>query len=212
MPGDERGARALWLGWTAAGAVAWGGGLLGAILLQRAVERFIGLQMAGARLSALGDVALQGLLLAVVQAALIRRYAGHIRWWGWATAGGVLLTLAAVTIGMRGDITAQSNTYPVILLVQGALVGGAQWFALRRRVARAGWWVFATALGWAVGEVARILMIRLYFDYVWAVASPWFLPAVILGTTLGGALYGALLGRLLVALLRQTTQAADLPA
>lgn len=213
VPGDGRGARALWLGWTAAGAVAWGGGQLGAILLQRAVERFIGLQMAGARLSTLGDVATQGLLLAVVQALLIRRYAGHIRWWGWATAGAVLLTLAAVTIGMRGDITAQSNTYLVILLVQGALVGGAQWFALRRRVARAGWWVLATALGWAVGEGARILMLRLYFDYVWAVASPWFFPAVfILGTTLGGALYGALLGRLLVALLRQTTQAADLPA
>jgi putative NADH-flavin reductase len=36
-------------------------------------------------------------------------------------------------------------------LVGGALIGFAQWLAMRKSVSRAGWWIPATAVGWALG-------------------------------------------------------------
>jgi len=135
---DEPRAERLWIGWTAAGAVAWGSGLLGAILLASAIAQVMGPRTGDAHATVLIEVTAQGLLLVAAQTALLRRYAPHVRWWAGATAGGVLLTLAVAAVGVRGDITAQSNAYGVILLCEGALVGGVQWLALRHQVAGAG--------------------------------------------------------------------------
>ncbi len=41
----------------------------------------------------------------------------------------------------------------VALGVFGALVGAAQWVALRGEIRQAGWWILATTLGWAAGGV-----------------------------------------------------------
>jgi hypothetical protein len=49
----------------------------------------------------------------------------------------------------------------------GAVVGIAQWLVLRKHVRPSGWWVPATAAGWAVGAVA--LSTALYVDEVLAV-------------------------------------------
>jgi len=210
---DEAQAGRLWIGWTAAGAVAWGGGLLGAILLDMVMAQVMGPRTGDAHATVLIEVTAQGLLLIAAQAALLRRYAPHVRWWAGATAGGILLTLAVAAVGVRGDITAQSNAYGVILLCEGAMVGGVQWLALRRQVAGVRWWVLATALGWAIGEIARfsVVIAATRFYFFSGVDNPWVFPTLfILGATLGGAVYGALLGRFLVVLLRQAPQVADL--
>jgi hypothetical protein len=56
-----------------------------------------------------------------------------------------------VTSGADAARILAANT-GVSMTMFGALVGGAQWLALRRRV-RAGWWLPATCLGWALSGV-----------------------------------------------------------
>jgi hypothetical protein len=72
----------------------------------------------------------------------------------------------------------------------GTVVGVLQWLVLRRQVARAGWWVLASTVGWVVG-----------------------MP---LGDSVGGpalgAAYGAITGTALVLLLRQAPLSPRDPA
>ncbi len=66
----------------------------------------------------------------------------------WLTWGGGIEVVFALD-----DVVA----YEVAVVLSGALggtsVGIAQWLVLRRRVARAGWWVLASSVGLAVGMV-----------------------------------------------------------
>jgi hypothetical protein len=72
-------------------------------------------------------------------------------WLGWlfastvslAVAGGVLVGLYVTTEG--------SFVLPQVTL--GASIGVAQWLVLRGRVTRAGWWVLASTIGFALGSV-----------------------------------------------------------
>ncbi len=210
--GEHRDVWPVWVGWIVGGAVAWGGGTLVATLLVGGLARSVGLHwMAGGGIGLI-YVAVQGLLLVVAQAVVIRRYARHVHWWAGATAGGILLTLAAIAVGMHGDLGSQAVAYGVLL--EGVVVGGAQWLALRRQVPRPGWWALATALGWPAAAIAgRLLTWPAFLLFHPALGTLWGITAlIVLGATLGGALYGALLGRLLVALLRRMPRAADLPA
>ena len=68
----------------------------------------------------------------------------------------------------------------------GVTVAGAlQWLVLRRQVARAGWWVLASTVGWVVGGLV---------SGITDAAVGW---AVL------GAVYGAITGAVLVWLLRR---------
>jgi uncharacterized integral membrane protein len=69
--------------------------------------------------------------------------------------------------------------------VFGTMVGTAQWMVLRKRIHRSGWWVLASAVGWAVGQaVSRVVALFVVdtagLDVGWAVV--------------GGAMVGAVLG------------------
>ena len=204
--GERWNAGPVWVGWIVAGAVAWGGGTLMASLLVGVYARFAGPHWTDGHAIGLIEVAAQGVLLVVAQSVVVLRYARHARWWAVATAGGVLLTLAAVTVGVRGDMGTQSVAYGAIVLLEGAVVGGAQWLALRRQVSGSGWWVLATALGWPAAAITgRILAWPVILLYHPASGPLWVVPTLfILGATLGGAL----LGRVLVALLRKPLRVA----
>ena len=69
------------------------------------------------------------------------------------------------------------------------MLGVLQWLVLRRQVARAGWWVLASTVGWIVGGLV---------SGITDTAAGW---AVL------GAVYGAITGAVLVWLLRH--RAAD---
>ena len=62
-------------------------------------------------------------------------------------------------------------------LIVGGMTGLMQWFVLRHRFSQAGWWILASALGWALG---------------WSVIV--FLPPALLG--LGGLILGTATGAL----------------
>jgi len=42
---------------------------------------------------------------------------------------------------------------------QGVVTGLAQWLVIRWRIPRAGWWIFATAIGWPAGLLAGIALL-----------------------------------------------------
>ena len=74
-------------------------------------------------------------------------------WWVLASSVGWVLGLAggfAAGFAIGGAVSgiASQSAFGAVL---GASIGTLQWVVLRRQIARAGWWVLATALGMGVG-------------------------------------------------------------
>ena len=100
----------------------------------------------------------------------------------------------------------------VIVVIQGLAGGFMQWLVLRRRIAGAGWWIPASALGFPLALVIADKAMRLVGDFAaapillgilfgvlsgampWLVlrrqnaGAGWWLPAHLLGALVGGAL------------------------
>jgi hypothetical protein len=88
--------------------------------------------------------------------------------------------------------------YAVVAALGGAVRGILQWLVLRGKVSRAGWWVLASTVGWALGmTVSRVIP--------WGDDSDVLLPMVVTG-----AVMGAVTGGALVWLLRQPVPEAQL--
>jgi len=103
----------------------------------------------------------------------------------------------AMSTETTSPTTAEPEQWMVYLLAVGAgLFAGAvlaffQWRALRRHFNRAGWWVPANSLAWAVG----MPLIFLSMDTVFSLQSPAAMVLAFLGTlALTGALVGAIHG------------------
>ena len=76
----------------------------------------------------------------------------------WIPLTGVGWSLGLVTIAFFGlqeyYIEVESPLFATIVVSSWfGIIGIAQWLFLRNRVSRAGWWVFATYLGWTLGFV-----------------------------------------------------------
>ncbi len=163
----------LWLRWVAANALGEMVGL-GATTAVIAVA-FSGLE----EQAGVGSVLLL-FLLAVASGAIEATVVGLAQWWAmhpwfpaitrrawWlatligALAAYVLGYLPSTLMSLGGDASQSQVTEPpqwVVLLlaaglgaVAGAVLSFAQWRALRKRVARAGWWVPANMVAWSVG-------------------------------------------------------------
>jgi hypothetical protein len=151
--------------------------------------------------------ALVGTLVGVGQWLALRRRVPLAVWWwvlagaaGWAVGGLVGDALAIeleVVIdavdGNEGSVLAATLVGAVIGAVGGTLAGTAQWLLLRRQAPSAGWWVLASAVGWAAG---------------WALgwALGWAVAGVVVDAVpgaLGGAVGGAITGGALVWLLQR---------
>jgi hypothetical protein len=105
------------------------------------------------------------------------------------------------------------STFFVDGLVIGTALGFAQWFVLRRRIPRAGWWVVLSIVGFGVGKalseavapatssvlnyalggaliglsvgLAQWLILRLHVSMAW-----WWVPASILAWVVGWSFIG----------------------
>ncbi len=191
----------LWLWWVLASTVGWGvgGGAVGVALgggLSRGivVTGYVGMVM-----GVIAAGALQWLVL--------RRQVAQAGWWVLASiVSGAIVGVLAVglgwVVGVIGRLVGGTAWgagwgpdwsadpggdvgFVVGVAVGGTVLGVLQWLVLQRQVARAGWWVLASTVGWVVGGLVSGI------------------TDTAVGWAALGAVYGAVTGPVLVWLLRQ---------
>jgi hypothetical protein len=94
-------------------------------------------------------VPVMALLSGAVQYMLLRLYLPRMGWWVPATVGGWLLGMLLVSLLIQVHWMDPSNIELTFLLL-GLAIGCLQWLVLMRRLPRAGWWIAASMLGWAL--------------------------------------------------------------
>ena len=138
-------------------------------------------------------------------------------WWLATLAGALLayvlgyLPSTIINLMQASDAAAAPMSEPpqaVILLlaaglgaVAGAVLSFAQYFALRGRVAHAGWWIPANMLAWAAGMPLVFWAIDLAFKLSSTAAAVALMVAALL---LMGAVVGAIHGAVLVRMVNGT--------
>ena len=91
------------------------------------------------------------LLAGAMQYGLLRQYLPRMGWWVFVTVAGWFLGALLIALpGWLGWTEAPLNNLDLILLIMGLAIGITQWLLLRRRLALAGWWIAASALGWGL--------------------------------------------------------------
>jgi hypothetical protein len=147
-------------------------GALVALALQQA-EGVFALALGAFGVIVLGT--LEGGVLGFAQWLALRRWLPALRPTAWVTAtilGAVFAWAAGMAAGTMmgsGAVFTEGAESPAGMVAGAALVGigagallsSVQWLVLRRVVARAGWWIPAHGLAWAVGMVVSFLGIGL---------------------------------------------------
>ena len=132
-----------------------------------------------------------GVSLGIAQWLVLRRYIARAGWWVLASIVGLAVGFGVCAAVLFADDFADDVGFAMAGAVAGTVIGAslgiAQWLVLRRHVARAGWWVLASAVGVATFETVDFAM---SFDPGGAFI-------------VGVAVYGAITGGVLVWLLRQ---------
>ncbi len=199
-----------WLWWVVASTVGWGvGGPVGVAMGGSLSRGIVVTGYVGMVMGVIAAGALQWLVLR-------RQIARAIRWVLASTVAGAVIGVVGVALGATlgfgtrwvgggpetaGEASSGEWALSVLLVLYGTVLGVLQWLVLRRQVARAGWWVLASTVGWPVSigvggiglqAVVAVTHVRL--------------PAV--AAALIPAMYGAITGGVLVWLLRQPVEAA----
>ena len=91
-----------------------------------------------------------GLLIGLVQYGLLRSYLPRIGGWILVTAGGWLLGMLMIALSYRLKWLDPTRNFDAVFFLMGLSIGIAQWFLLRRRLSRAGWWIAANLAGWGL--------------------------------------------------------------
>lgn len=158
---------------------------------------------------------------AAAQWLALRRWRPDLLDWPLVTAGGILVGFPFLSWAFFDPANRADWVNTILFALFPGVVGLAQWFALRTRARRAGWWIAASAVGgalfWPVHEATWRVAGALYNEYPirWITARhvyftfsgygepssaeivTWFLQG-----TVGGAAYGAVTGLALIWLLR----------
>lgn len=171
----------LWFLWLMAGAFGWGWSMDPGLFGEG--PTFAVLPSAPVAIPLYTSVAAGAAFVGVLQWLLLRRYVSGAVLWLPASLGaaalGALLVLGIGLFDSELGLVAGVGLY-------GTLAGALQWIVLRRRVARAGWWVLANTVGWVVA-----------------------IPVGDITGPPGWAVYGATTGTVLVWLLRQHKRPGD---
>jgi hypothetical protein len=209
----------LWLQWVIANAVSETVGLgttllIGAFLLVNA-EPPIG-ALPAAALGVLAGTVIEGSIVGTAQWLVLRRPLEKMRWRTWVLAT-ALGACVAWTLGMipstllftgadSGAAAPGEMSDPMIYtlaaamgIALGAILGAAQWLALRRHLPKAGWWIPANALAWMLGMV--VVFLGTSFIPAEGITVPVAL-ILLLFVVAAGAVVGAVHGLVLIWLLR----------
>lgn len=192
-----------WLAWVTLGEIA--GFAVPALVGASAVAAPIAVQVPALLVAG----AVEGAVLGVAQARVLRRALPAVsppEWTAATAAGAGVAWSAGLTPGYAWDRVA--DLPPAVQVVAGfglgsvllLSIGVAQWLVLRRVLARAGWWVPATAVAWLAG-LAGFMAVS---TPLWRPGQPW--PVVVAVGVLAGtvmaavmaAITGAALARMLV--------------
>ena len=117
---------------------------------------------------------------------------GWVLWLQWVLAGTLGWVVGGATAGYVYTVMEAwlGNAAMIVgVCVHGAMVGVAQWFVLRRRLARTGWWVLASTAGTVIGAYwsVRYEMMDLYSGPLYG-GRRIELDALLSGAAFGGAL------------------------
>lgn len=141
--------------------------------------------------------AIGGTAIAIAQWLVLRQRVSQIGWWilatvvSWVFIGGSGLG----ALGWIAPRTEQIGIRAFYGFLDGAMVGAflglGQWFVLRRYVSKAGWWIVATTvswaialpLGWIVGAIAHSFT-GLFLGEVMGLAVAWMAIAASTGFAL----------------------------
>ena len=177
--------RGYWLAWFLASSIGY---MLGAVLGVSVAERLFDRSPFHV---------VMGLALGTVMGAT----GGYFQWFVLREriAGAGLWTLAsALGFGLAMAIdTGENYAMTGVLLgsIFGVVGGILQWLILRRKVARAGWWLLANLLGSLVGAIGILIAVPI------GQAGNWGLAIITFGLVFGAG-NGAITGAALVGLLR----------
>lgn len=102
------------------------------------------------------------LLSGIFQYGLLRRYVPKMGGWVLATMAGCLLvfpSMGLLQLLFEAAFLLIWNGALAFATI-GGLIGLSQWFFLRRRIPKAGWWVLASILGWGLAVLGRLTAVR----------------------------------------------------
>ncbi len=170
MPADRSAAWRWWRQWVIANSAAElvGLGIVGAsayLVIGAAGEPESRAGMLGYAVLAVGLGGVEGAIVGYAQAIVLRRRLPALRSWVAATVAGAMIAwflgmLPSTLMGLQSPTSSEpppemSDALQLALAVPLGMVAGIvlafpQWRVLRRYVPRAGWWLPANALGWAV--------------------------------------------------------------
>ena len=101
------------------------------------------------------------LISGILQYGLLRRYVPKMGGWVLATMAGCLLSFAMLALLLRVyEASFFFWNAAFVFATIGGIIGLSQWFFLRRRIPKAGWWVLASVLGWGLAVLGSLTEVR----------------------------------------------------
>ncbi len=184
-----------WLGWVVATTVGmFVGFIMGIFSLFFTGEEF------GEWLAFLGLGIMLGIGVGILQWLVLRGRVSGVGWWVLASAAaGYGITQASFILIEESLSFGLLLSSTGVAALGGAVTGILQWFVLRGKVSRAGWWVLASTVGWGLSMAVTIAMPSGVTDDI-----------EFTGPAVTGAVLGAVTGAALVWLLRQPVPEAQL--
>lgn len=189
----------LWIRWVIASGGSWA--LTG--LMGRDIVATVSSIVSDPLVPAISRI-IVGALIGIVQWLILRRFVARAGWWilacstGWVFGGMIGEKSFRIIYSILGETQMKFLGLPLSALVSaivgwalnGATVGGIQWFVLRQKIKKIRVWVLACSFGWALGGIIGEIISEIG-------GLSWALEAGIIGT-IGAIVTGYILVIMLI--------------